>query len=242
MYNAILLLTAPWIATHAEGQDLALKGVIHPPLPPVATTTYEPATAAAPAQLGKHDEGLFLELGGGLVTTTNSDGPGEEIDFDEGYGAFIGIGKRFAGAPNNIGFDVILEGFLTDQDVGDDGVVNAVNDITAAGLLISGLVDFEVSDSVSLYAGPGVGVSWLDVGTNSDSINDFDEDEGALLTWEARAGARFRLAERTSAFIGYRFLNIDDAEIDDDIGAAGFDLQTEQHILEAGLRFGPAGV
>jgi hypothetical protein len=38
-----------------------------------------------------------------------------------------------------------------------------------------------------------------------------------------------------------RVLNIDDDEIDDDLGGSSFDLRTEQHIVELGIRFGPAG-
>ena len=37
--------------------------------------------------------------------------------------------------------------------------------------------------------------------------------------------------------LGYRFLNIDDAEIDDDLGGASFDLETQQHIFQLGVRF-----
>jgi hypothetical protein len=38
--------------------------------------------------------------------------------------------------------------------------------------------------------------------------------------------------------VGYRFLNIDDAEIDDGLGDSSFDLETEQHVLEVGLIIG----
>jgi opacity protein-like surface antigen len=48
----------------------------------------------------------------------------------------------------------------------------------------------------------------------------------------------WHLSENTTFSVGYRFLNIDDAEIDDDLGDASFDLETQQHVLEVGLTFG----
>ena len=37
--------------------------------------------------------------------------------------------------------------------------------------------------------------------------------------------------------LGYRFLNTDDAQLDDTNGNASFDLQTRQHMIGLGLRF-----
>lgn len=212
---------------------------------PATTSSYELTAlephAAPRLPQSRRNEGWFLELGGGFVTTTDSDGPGEEVDFDEGLGVFLGVGKRFAGQPDAFGFDLMLEGIYTDQDASQSGSLQAVNDVTVAGVLVSGLGDFALTERFSVFGGAGLGVSWLDVGTTSDAFNDFDSDEGALLTWQARLGGRLRFSPDTSAFLGYRFLNIDDAEIDDDLGGASFDLATEQHILEIGFRFGPAG-
>jgi opacity protein-like surface antigen len=215
-----------------EREDLALGSY-----PATLSTSVPPV--ALPQAAGR--DGIFLELAGGLVTTTDSNGPGEEIDFDEGYGVFVGVGKRIAGVPNQTGFDLMLEGFFTDQDVSDSGTLQAFSDVTVGGGLVSGIADFAVTDRLSVFGGAGIGVSWVDVGTQSDSISDFDDDDGALLTWQARAGARLRFSPTTSGFIGYRFLNIDDNQIDDGLGGSSFALQTEQHVAEVGLRFGPAG-
>ena len=84
----------------------------------------------------------------------------------------------------------------------------------------------------------GIGAAMLDVGTESDALNDFDDEDGPFLTWQLRAGVQWQLSERVALNAGYRFLNIDDAEIDDDIGDADFDLETQQHVIDVGLSLG----
>jgi opacity protein-like surface antigen len=78
----------------------------------------------------------------------------------------------------------------------------------------------------------------MDVGTQSDSLHDFDSDDGPFLAWQAKAGFVWRTSSSMSVLLGYRFINVDDNQIDDDIGAASFELSTEQHVIELGLRFG----
>lgn len=183
-------------------------------------------------------DGMYLQFGAGLVTTTDSDGPDEDIEFDEGWLASGAIGSRFGAADDNrFAFDLELEVLWSDQDADDSGTLQAVNDVTVLAGLINGLVDFELTRSFSLYAGAGIGAAGMDVGTTSDAVNDFDEEDGPFLAWQAKAGLRFYTRGSASFFLGYRFLNIDDAEIDDDVGGASFDLQTSQHVAEAGVRF-----
>lgn len=191
---------------------------------------------AAYAQGG---DGMYLQLGAGLTTTHDANGPGEEIDFDEGYAIPVAIGCRFGASDGNpVAFDVEFEGLWTDQDADDSGTLQAVTDVSVLGGLVNGLAEFAVSDRLALYAGAGLGLAALDVGTTSDALNDFDEEDGPFLAWQLKAGVRLWTSERTAWSLGYRFLNIDDAEIDDDIGGASFDFETEQHVVELGLRFG----
>ena len=168
-------------------------------------------------------EGLYLQTGFGLVTTENSGGPGEEIDFDEGFAVPFAFGRRFVSESNErLGFDLELEGVFTDQDTDDpDGPISALRDVTVLGLLVNGAADFSLSRSFSIYGGAGLGAAMLDVGTQSDSINDFNDEDGPFLAWQVKAGVRWWANESVSWSLGYRLLNIDDAEIDDDIGNGG---------------------
>lgn len=195
------------------------------------------APAAAPS-LASSGGGPFIRLSAGLLTTESSSGPDEEIDFNEGYMLAVALGQRMSSGENPLNFDLELEGVWTDQDADDDGPIQAVRDVSAAGGFLNGVLDYRLGDRLSVYGGAGIGMAWLDVGTQSDAFNDFDEDEGPYLAWQAKAGLMWRTSPRVALHVGYRFLNIDDAEIDDDVGSASFDLETQQHVLEAGLRFG----
>lgn len=180
----------------------------------------------------------YLRATGGFVTTESSDGPDEEIDFDEGYLLSLGIGHRFGASETGVGFALELEGVWTDQDADDDGALQAVTDVTVAGALLNGMVDFRFADHFSIYGGAGIGAAWLDIGTASDGIDDFDDEDGPFLAWQARAGLAWSFTESLSLHVGYRFLNVDDAELDNGAGDSSFDLETQQHVLEAGLLFG----
>lgn len=180
----------------------------------------------------------YLRVSGGLVTTTDSNGPSEDVEFDEGWMASLGLGKRLGASDTGLGFSLELDALWSQQDASTSGTLQAVNDVTAAGVLLDGILDFKIADQFSIYGGAGIGVAWLDVGTRSDALNDFDEEDGPFLAWTAKAGVQWKFGASTALMLGYRFLNIDDAEIDDDLGGASFDLQTEQHVAELGLVFG----
>ena len=206
--------------------------------PPPAPEPFAAWPAPYIAEESHTEKKTYLRLNGGLTTTSSSDGPDEEIDFNEGYMLGVAIGRRTGQSDTGVGFMFELEGLWTDQDADDDGPIQAVSDLSIAALLLNGLVDYRVADAITIYGGAGIGAAWLNVGTEADSLNEFEEEDGPFLAWQARAGVGFHLGANTMLSVGYRFLNVDDAEIDDNIGDASFDLQTEQHILEVGLTFG----
>jgi opacity protein-like surface antigen len=208
-------------------------------VPLVDSSPLEPRYAVYDETLGEPSP-WYWTIGADVTTTRPSDGPDEEIDFDEGWAAHVAVGYRFFGATDDaMAWDVELEGFYTDQESDDDAPGRPIQDINSTGLLVKGLANFQVARSAELFAGVGLGMSWLDIGTGGDSFNDFDDDDGPFLTWTVHAGVRFDVSEAVDLELGYRFLNIDDAEIDDEgIGDADFDLQTRQHLLGLSLRFG----
>ncbi|HTF88645.1 MAG TPA: outer membrane beta-barrel protein [Planctomycetota bacterium] len=179
--------------------------------------------------------GLRLRLTGGFVTTKDSNGPsGEDTDFDEGYLLSIGIGERLGHITSTVGIGLELEGVFTDQDASTTGGLQAVNDLTVAGALLNAVIDIPIAERFAIYGVAGAGAAWLD----SDTAGNFEEDDGPFLAWQLKAGVEWRFATSTSLHFGYRFLNVDDAEIDDDVNNVSFDLETRQHVLEAGLIFG----
>lgn len=205
-------------------------------LAPALLSIWNPAPAFAQESGGFGP--TYLRVNAGLVTTESSDGPDEEIDFDEGYLLGLAIGQRMSSGTQPLNFALELEGMWNDQDADDDGPIQAVQDISVLGAFLNGVLDFRIADRFSLYAGAGIGGAWMDIGTESDALNDFDDEDRPFLSWQAKAGLMWRTSDSTALSLGYRFLNIDDVEIDDDLGAASFDLETQQHAIELGLTFG----
>lgn len=243
--SALLAFAPPAFAgTGSNGDTVELEEESVEPLSlenwvPLSSAPVSSAPLPEPLPLQGYRSNLYLRINGGLVTTTDSDGPGEEIDFDEGLLVAIAVGKRFPGDLNNFAFDLELEGVYTDQDADDEGLLQAVNDITTISAFFNGILDYRLAERFSVYGGGGLGLAWVDVGTTSDALNDFDDEDGPFLAWQAKAG--FKYHTRGGAInLGYRFFNIDDVEIDDDVGDADFDLETEQHVLELGYTFGSA--
>ena len=226
---------------------LALAGE-QPPVPSLAPLVVEsPAAAWSLAPTFRDDDdmdeyrrrdGWFARVGFGIGTIRDSDGPDEDIDFDEGYLVPVAVGyTTWADDDNAFAMDWELEGIWSDQDADDDGPIQSVQDISILGVLLNGVADIALNEAFSIYAGAGIGTSFVDVGTESDALNDFDDEDGPFLTWQLKAGLRLWATENISWGLGYRFLNIDDVEIDDDIGNADFDLETEQHAIEMGVGF-----
>lgn len=211
------------------------------PQPAPALPAVEPLSAVAPRLLQTEPPSpdWYVALGFQTVTTRNVDGPNEEIDFDEGFAIPLALGHRFhASEDGRFGVSVELEGIYTDQEAEDDNFFSAVRDITGVSVLVNGVLDYAITEVVGVYGGLGVGLSWLDINTEDDGLSTFEDEDGPFLAWQAKAGVLFRVSESFGIDLAYRFLNIDDAEIDDTNGNASFDLETQQHMIGLGLRFG----
>ena len=202
----------------------------------VEPTSLEPLQALA-EPFGRGG-GRYVRLSAGYLTMEDSDGPDEDIDFDEGYLLALAVGQRMNSGEGRFNFGLELEALWTDQDADDDGPIQAVRDVSVGGFFLNGTGDFPLGERLSVYLGAGIGGAWVDVGTESDAVNDFDSDEGPNLAWQARLGFQWAMSRDWAFNLGYRFINIDDTEIDDDIGNASFDLETAQHVAEIGVSFG----
>ena len=178
--------------------------------------------------------GLRLRVSGGFLTTKDSSDSGKDIEFDEAWMLSVGLGGRVGGMANGVNFSIELDGMFTDQDADDKGALQSVKDVNVAAVFLDGILDFPIMQTLSIYGGAGIGVAWLDIGTASG----FSEDDGPFLAWQAKTGLAWRFGANTALHFGYRFVNVDNAEIDDDVNNVSFDLETRQHILEAGLIFG----
>lgn len=204
------------------------------PEPLFATTT-----AAIPQDMhAEHHAGWYARFNVGWTTTENSDGPDEEVDFDEGFLLAAAVGHSFGRGQSATDFGLEFEGIWTDQEADTNGPAQPVRDTNVGALMLNGTIDFRIAEKFSIYGAAGLGGAWVDVGTESDTLSDFDEEDGPFLAWQAKAGIAWHFGARTALQIGYRFFNVDDVELDDDANDASFELETQQHVLEAGIVFG----
>jgi opacity protein-like surface antigen len=181
----------------------------------------------------------YWQLGLGLVTTKSSQGPNEDVDFDEGFAANLGFGRRFGVEDgNNIDYTLGLEAYWSDQDADSSRFSSSGRDVTVGSLLLNGGIEYAATEKIKLYGGLGIGPSWISVGNAGDSLGEFDEEDGPFLTWQAKGGVMWQATPSTAWLLGYRFLNADDAQIDDSsVDDLDFELQTQQHVLEVGVQF-----
>lgn len=231
-----LAATLVTLAQSGDGQASAPPPVSSVPLP-TSPSSLPPRFAVDDERLGSESP-WYWSIGASVVTTRSADGPSEEIDFDEGWGLQLALGRRYFGATDDaMMLDVELEGLYTDQESDGSAALNPIGDLNTAALLLNGLVALQIAEETEVFVGGGVGLGWLDVGTQSDSLSSFSDEDGPFLAWQLRAGVRFGFGESTELELGYRLLNIDDAEIDDGIGDSDFTLETQQHSLGVTVRF-----
>lgn len=224
----LLKLLVPLVASMPMPEGSAV-------VPPSFVSLSDSAPALASAVPDRSRGAWYARVSGGLVTTKDTNGPGnEKVKFDEGFLLGAALGQRVTSGQGPINVDVDVEGLWTQQDASTTGALQAVNDITVLAALLNATLNVAVAERASLYLGGGVGAAWMSVGTGSG----FKDDDGPFLAWQARTGLEWRFAQSMALNLGYRFLNIDKNNIDNGIGNSSFDLETQQHVLEIGLRFG----
>jgi opacity protein-like surface antigen len=103
---------------------------------------------------------------------------------------------------------------------------------------LNGGIEYAATEKIKLYGGLGIGPSWISIGNAGDSLGEFDAEDGPFLTWQAKGGVMWQATPSTAWLLGYRFLNIDNVQIDDSsVDDLDFDLETRQHVLEVGVQF-----
>ena len=202
------------------------------PLRPRTSNTLAPLVSAAllmagtPASAQNYagaSEGFlpssgYVEIVGGYSVSDDTS------DIDGGL-ASIAVGQKFKG------FRYELE-FAYRGVEGENQIfgVDVDEDINAFSLLTNAFLDFEVTDSVELFVGGGIGATYLDL---EGSVGTFSvDDDDVAFTWQVEAGVAVRVAERAKLTLGYSYATAVDVDFD------GFDLgDLDTHNVFAGVRF-----
>lgn len=248
MLLATLLLTTFSSATHvpnlAPVHDPAVVDLSHA----IPVEPYAPRYRAQ----GRNDDGYatgrshnpwYFGIQGGFTSTRKSSDGDVDLDFDDGIMLGALLGYRFTdGGVQTLNWAAELDLIWTDQDIDASGTgpidFDASSDMSVFAFLINGVMDFLFTPRFGAYAAAGLGMSFVDLQGVAGDPFDFDEEDGPFLSWQLKVGLQFLFGKSMALRGGYRFLNIDNVELDDSINDARFDLETRQHILELSLLWG----
>ena len=145
-----------------------------------------------------------------------------EVKAGEGLAGFGRLGFRL-----NENWRIEGElGYRDSDELELDGLVISDVDASATTLMANVLYDFGDRDaSFRPFVGAGVGGAKID----------FDDVDDTAFGWQLLAGAAWRMNERTSLDLTYRYLNVADLELGDGLDTLSGDF--EDHSVSLGLRY-----
>lgn len=169
--------------------------------------------------------------------------PGGPIELENGF-LFSGtLGYHLGNLNERVGLAVELEGLFTEADIDDDNLAGfgsaSGENVSSAAAMVNGVLDWRWSEAVSLSLGAGVGYAVNDFDTFKDLGNSFKLDDGQedAIAAQAKVGLVYDLGGGFSWTLGYRFFKTESLEAEDSALGQTFDLTTEIHSLELGVRY-----
>ena len=116
-------------------------------------------------------------------------------------------------------------------------VADGQGDITSLGFAVNAYVDFPIEGTAfTFYGGAGVGFADVEIDYSPSNVAIIDESE-TVGFFQLMAGGSYDFTERVAFFGGYRFRQSEDVETDSVLLPASLDIENQQHILEAGVRY-----
>lgn len=174
------------------------------------------------------DAGWYFGMNGGFLWMNDVDIEGLNFDFDTGWSALGVVGYNFGS-----GFGLGLStGYMRGEfsSVSAFGTTLGVDaDLHMIPVTLNGSYTLDLTDTVLLYVGGGIGAAWTEL--NADSIQGIPvsaREDSWHLAWQTRAGIGFKVTEGVSLNLGYRFMSIVDG-VGDVENANG-------HMAEAGFK------
>ena len=204
------------------------------PGPPLPTTNAFARSSSA------DDGGVYFQLSAGLTSARDSGGPATapDLEYDNGELYGVALGLHFGTAEAlRLGLDVELEVIYSEQDIEAGGGLTLPSTSSFAAAMVNALLEFSLTEQLSVYGGAGIGIAAFDIDDFEDGVNTFEQDENAQFAWQIKTGLRVRLSRHVSLSGGYRWLQIADDRLTDDVNDVSFDLETGLHTVELGLRF-----
>ncbi|MCP5432053.1 MAG: porin family protein [Alphaproteobacteria bacterium] len=165
----------------------------------------------------------YVALTGGISFLDVETTGGADLDTDTGFGGAVALGWRY---PEGFRFE--LQAAFEGADFDGGGITDG--DISAIEAFVNGYYDFKDSglwrNNVTPYIGVGLGGARVKVDAGPTDGDDY------ALGIQGLAGLSFALTDRSELSLGYRYLWLDEVEIDHT------SLDTASHALSLTLRFG----
>jgi len=149
-----------------------------------------------------------------------------KISYDAGAVATVAVGYAD-------GNGLRLEGELgsrynemDDFSLAGYGSVNIDGDVTVGSLMANVFYDFDPRGKVSPFIGAGAGFANIEA-----DIDHFGSDDDFVFAYQLAAGISFKVIERMSIDVQYRYFSTEDPEFD------GIDAEYATHNIMGGVRF-----
>lgn len=168
--------------------------------------------------------GMWVDLGDADASSPGSD---VDVDFDNGWGAFVAVGKQFGR------FRLEGEAAYRRNDIdgiGIDGIrAGSGGKVEAMSGMVNAYLDFDLLQ-VRPFIGTGVGVAriYADLGTVT-GFGRVDDDDYAF-AWQVMVGLSF--AMKSVGFdVGYRYFDAENPKF------GNFEGEYEGHNIYVAIRF-----
>jgi opacity protein-like surface antigen len=213
-------------------------------IPSIATLLVLPLVGATALAANDDDGGAwYLQFGVGYNDPADSPGaPGGDLEFDEGFTLNGLIGYQMPLIGESWDWALELEGYFTDFEIADDGFgelgSSAAEDTSTTAILANAMLEWQWTDSISLYGGGGLGYApKIEFDSFANEETNYEPTDDSAFAFQGKIGLRYDLGGAFSWLIGYRYLQTEDIELRDEYFGSTFDMQNEQHVLEFGLRW-----
>lgn len=189
----------------------------------------------------------YFGFGVGITGTDDSQGLLTDIAFEEGYSLSGLVGYENPGflGSESLSFNVELEAFFSDQSMDTEIIApfsSRVNEFTELSFLVNGVIEKQINDSISFYAGAGIGLATiLDLDSVGNEVNSFKIEDDTAFVWQTKIGIHYDLAGSYGAFAQWRHFETEDLATSDATLGQSFDLEIVQDAFEFGVRWYAGG-
>ena len=180
-------------------------------------------------------DGFYATAKGGLSVLRGSALDGTGLNFtvenDSGWAGMLGFGYRY---PSGLRGE--LELGYRQGDVDSIAGVNASGRSELLSVMANALFDIDIDAPVTPFVGLGLGAARIDAEGFSPVGASRVDDSDTAFAFQIMGGLAYRLSERVSVTLGYRYFLMPDVDYAADSGTR-FDTSYRSHDLLVGLRF-----